>query len=95
MDPPRQKGHRAARVRDQDPEARVAVEDAGEEHAREGDGGFHGEAEGEGEHVAVFGRAGAVDGGREAVVRVQEGEGLVLGERGPDGVEGGVVEAGA
>ncbi len=92
VDSPGEKGHGAAGVGDEDLEARMAVEDAGEEHAREGDGDFHGEAEGEWEHVTVFVGSWAVDGGWEAVMRMEEDEGLSLFECCPYRVEVGIIE---
>ena len=93
LDPPRQKRHRAPRVRDQHFQFGMPVEDAGQPHAREGDARFKREAQSEREHVAVVAGAGTVDGAREAVVRVEEDEERGRREGGPDGFEEGVVEA--
>ena len=52
----------------------MSIEDAGEIHSCNGDGGFEGEAEGQRQHVAGFGEGGgAAEGGvGEAVVRMEE-----------------------
>ena len=52
LDPAREEGEGAAGVGEEDLESGVPVEDPGEVGARDGDGGFEGEAEGEGEDVA-------------------------------------------
>lgn len=80
---------------DQEFQFRIAVEDTAEPHACECDCGFHGKAEAEGEDVAVFGGAGAVNGGWETVVGVEEDEEGVGFEGCPDGIESWVIETGA
>ena len=45
--------------------------------------------------MPVFGGSGAVDFVRKTVVRMQEDECLCLFEGGPDGVEDGIIKAGA
>ena len=74
LDPSGEEGQCPAAVGEEEGESGVAVEDAGEIHACDGDGGFEGEAEGEGEDVAGS-RDGAERAGGEAVVRVEECEG--------------------
>lgn len=86
-------GEDAAGVGEEDAEGGVAVECAGEDEAGYCGGGFEGEAEREGEDVAVV--FGAERRGADAVVRVEEDEEVRRGEGGPDGFEPLVVEADA
>ena len=96
FDPPGEKRRRAARVGEQDLETGEPVEYPAQVHARERYGRFHREAESQREDVAVVSRGTrAEDVAGEAVVRVQEDEGVGGFEGGVDGVEVWVVHSGA
>ena len=83
LDAAREERQRAARVCEEDLQRGVAVEDAGEVGARDGDGGFEREAEGEGEDVAGAGDVGgAAEGGvGEAVMGMEKNKCLGLCQR--------------
>lgn len=92
VDAPGKEWYRTPGMRKQYFQLRKPIEQAGEVHPREGDGGFEREAEGEGEDVSAFLGAVAEDWAGETVVRVdeEEGRGFFCGL--VDGVEFGVVE---